>query len=76
MESLPFPLAMLSPGEEALVVEVQGGHGLRHRLMAMGLRPGLPVRLLHRHGAGPVLVQVGEARLALGRGLAQKILVR
>ena len=76
MGQTAFPLAMLAPGEEAVVVDVQGGHGIRNRLRAMGLNPGAPLRLLHSRKCGPLLVQVRDSRLALGRGLAQKIMVR
>lgn len=76
MDQSTFPLATLPPGEEAIVVEVQGGHGLRNRLTAMGLIPGTPVRLLQNRSSGPVLVQVRDARIALGRGVAHKIIVR
>jgi len=65
----------LSPGEEAIVVEVRGGHGLRDRLTGMGLTPGAPVRLLQNQSPGPILVLVRDARIALGRGLAHKVLV-
>jgi ferrous iron transport protein A len=40
----------------------------------MGLGPGRRLRVSQREG-GQMVVIVGETRLALGRGIAQKILV-
>ncbi len=69
-----LPLTMLPPGRPARVVEVRAGRQLRDRLAGMGLVPGRVVRVLRDNG-GPLLVAVGETRLAVGRGMAHKILV-
>lgn len=69
------PLTMLAPGEEATVVEINAGAGLSRRLATMGLFPGMKVRLLQAGPPGPLLVMVGDTRLCLGRGLAQKVIV-
>ena len=70
------PLGLVAPGEEVTLVGVRGGVGIRRRLVAMGLNPGSRVRLLQNAGRGPVLVMSGNTRLALGRGMAHKVLVR
>lgn len=48
-------------------------HGVR--LEDMGLRVGKIVEMLN-NGGGPVLLRVDEARIAVARGMAIKILVR
>lgn len=69
-------LADLSPGETARIVAISGpGRGLRLRLHSLGLRPGARVRLINRGPGGPVLVEVDGYRLALGRGVARRVLV-
>ena len=70
------PLALVAPGEEVTLVDVRGGLGIRGHLAAMGLSPGIRVRLLQNAGRGPVLVMRGDARLVLGRGMAHKVFVR
>ncbi len=45
------------------------------RLEDMGLRVGKCVEMLN-NGSGPVLLRVDEARIAIARGMAMKILVR
>jgi ferrous iron transport protein A len=41
----------------------------------MGLRIGKTVEML-KSGGGPVLLRVDESRIAIGRGLAMKIMVQ
>lgn len=46
------------------------------RVEEMGIRPGKTVEVLSLSGPGPILVKVDESRIALGRGMAMKIIVR
>lgn len=68
-------LSMMPPGSRAVVVDIAAGPGLRSRLMQMGLVPGTLVEVV-RNGPGPVLVRVRGVVVALGRGIADKIVVR
>ncbi len=69
-------LTDLPVGRAALVVRLAGGHGMQGRLASMGLHVGSQVRLLHApRGSGPALVGIGQTRLAIGRGMAERILV-
>lgn len=72
-----IPLSDLAPGQEAQVQGIVGpGRAVRLRLAALGVRPGARVRVLgHGPGRGPLLIEVDGTRLALGRGLARRILV-
>ena len=70
------PLTMVKPGETAHIVDVDGGRGLRARLAAMGLNPGALIRVVANSNHGPFIVALGETRLALGRGMAHKVLVQ
>ncbi len=63
-------------GHTARVLTLEGGHIFRERVSSMGLRPGAKVEILRRGRATPLLVAVGHARLALGHGMSEKILVR
>jgi len=42
----------------------------------MGLTPGVQIRVMSGQRAGPVLIDLRDSRLGLGRGVAQKILVK
>lgn len=72
MERREIFLTELAAGREARVTRLEGGRPFRQGLEEMGLRAGVVLRLL-QGARGPVLVQVGETRLALGRGMAEKI---
>ncbi len=69
------PLALLAPGTGATVAEVRAGRGMQARLFGMGFCPDsrVTVRSADR---GSIIVSVGDARYALSRGMAMKILVR
>lgn len=65
-------------------MRIEGGGALKRRLMDMGLvrrlaemgfTRGARVRVLHSGPPGPVLVMVRGSRVALGRGVAMKVLV-
>jgi Fur family ferric uptake transcriptional regulator len=70
-----MPLAMAKAGEKLLIKEIAGGREARARLASMGLRPGDSLEVISNDGEGRIIVGAGSTRLALGRGLALKILV-
>lgn len=69
------PLGFLAAGEAGVIKEVAGGIGIREKLRGMGMTRGTALRMIQNNACGPVIVALGEARLALGRGMAQKVLV-
>jgi len=69
-----LPLAMASENVAVRVVAIQGGAGLARRLTEMGLHVGSEIVVRQRQGGGLVLSR-GETRLALGGGMAHKIMV-
>ncbi|MGC9400683.1 MAG: FeoA family protein [Anaerolineae bacterium] len=70
-----IPLAMVAPGEEVRLTAIRGGQRMRRRLADLGLNLGLTVRVIQRDGHGPLILAVKDSRLALGRGVAHKIMV-
>ena len=71
-----IPLSGLRVGEQAVVVELSGGRRLLSRMASLGFTPGAEVTIVQNFGRGPLIARVREARIALGRGEACKILVR
>ena len=65
----------LPVGHEAKIVQLAGGHGLRYRLASMGLKPGIRVKMMATRGHGPARIATGDARMAIGHGMARKIMV-
>ena len=68
-------LSMVDQGEEVILAHINGGKGMRSKLYSMGLVPGAAFSILSRNGGGPVMIRVKDSRLAIGRGMAQKIIV-
>ncbi|MGD9099027.1 MAG: FeoA family protein [Anaerolineae bacterium] len=70
------PLSLAPAGEPMTIVDVRAGRRLRHRLSCLGLVPGAVVEIVQSLGHGPVILAVGDTRLALGRGASHRVLVR
>jgi len=70
-----MPLTMACPGEEMRLVAIRGGCRMRRRLADLGLNSGMTVRVVQHSGRGPMIVAVKDSRLAIGRGMAHRILV-
>ena len=69
-------LAEMKTGQTGTVVGVLGGHGLIRRLDALGIRPGKKVtKLSSTLFRGPVTLRVNNSRVAVGFGMARKIIV-
>ncbi len=68
-------LSAVEAGRRVRVVSVAGGHGVVSRLAALGVLPGVEVEVLINSMHGPSLVAVMGTRIALGRGMAHKVLV-
>jgi Fur family ferric uptake transcriptional regulator len=70
-----MPLAAAKPGEKLKICEITGGANVRMRLMTMGLRPEDRVEVISNNGQGQLAVASDFKRYAIGRGLAEKIMV-
>jgi len=67
-------LVFLPPGSRARVIGIDSGYGLRTRLLQMGLTPGAIVEIID-NTRGPIIIRVRGVIIALGRGMASKIIV-
>lgn len=75
MERALIPITAITPGKEVTLIGINGGRGVRSRLYSLGLIPGTRIKVLSNNGVGPIMVAVKDTRLALGRGMAIKIVV-
>lgn len=69
-----IPLTMSSMGEKVRLEKILGGEGINKRLAALGLTPGTELCIIQDAG-GPLLISVKDSRVALGRGVAHKVMV-
>ena len=75
-ENSAIPLSRAAAGKHVQVISIDAGWGLQRRLADMGLTPGLKVRVVGSKRPGSVVLDVRGSRLALGRGISHKILVK
>ncbi len=68
-----IPLILVSSGERVKVARFLGGSRMQGRLAAMGLTIGEEIEVINN--CGPIIISVRGTRLALGHGVASKILV-
>ncbi len=69
------PLSLIKAGESVRLIKVEGGNGFKQRMVAMGLLPGASFEVIKNRGDGPVVLCVKGARLIVGRGMSDKIMV-
>ena len=71
-----IPLSRMEVRQSGIVVQIQGGRSLINRLSALGIRPGQRVtKISSMFMRGPVSIQVGNAQVAIGFGMANKIII-
>lgn len=66
----------LGAGEGGKIIRIIGGVGMVNRLAAMDIRPGTIITKLNSGlMQGPVTVEVNRTQIAIGFGMAARILV-
>lgn len=69
-------LTQMREGEKGIVVDIRGGPGIRQRLLGIGITPGTKIWVIKAGRPGPYIIAIGNMRLAIGHGAADKIIVR
>ena len=69
-----MPLIYATVGEVNIVKRIDGAQDVRSRREELGITPGTAVTLVSSL-SGDIIVNVGEARFAISRELAERILI-
>ena len=69
-----MPLTLMSPGEDAIIQRIGGKPEVRQHLENLGFVVGGNASVINTIG-GNLIVNVKEARVAISREMAQKIMV-
>jgi ferrous iron transport protein A len=70
-------LVRMRAGQSGTVVQIQGGRGLVNRLNGLGIMPGKKItKISSMVMRGPVTIEVDRARVAIGFGMASRVIVR
>jgi ferrous iron transport protein A len=72
-----YTLDKVEINKDVYVVEIIGGWGIRQRLNQMGIHPGDKI-IVKRSGImkGPLHIKVHGMEVALGRGMAKKVVIQ
>ncbi len=75
-QNIQLTLGRMEAGQTGTIIQILGGRGLTHRLEALGIRPGKKVTKINSAlFRGPVTLRVDQTQVAIGFGMANKILV-
>jgi ferrous iron transport protein A len=68
------PLIFCDNGETCTVKDIMGGKALNKRLIDLGMNKGTKVKIVRNEG-GRLILSIEGTRIALGQGMAHKIMV-
>ena len=69
-------LSDLKSGDHAVVTGLEGcGSEYQCRLVSIGIRPGCQVEVISHSDCGRVVVNSSNGRIALGCGMAHKVII-
>lgn len=69
-------LAQIPQGKKAIIRSIKGGVRLAQKLQALGIREGKEIEKVSAGVVrGPVVLRCGKTEVAIGFGMAQKILI-
>lgn len=72
---MPVTLDQMKKGSKGKIISVMGGRGAAMKLSAQGISPGMTVEKISELRGGPVVLRIGRSQVAIGLGLARKVLV-
>ena len=70
-----IPITFVREDSMVRLAELRGGWKFKKRLTALGMLPKEPIRIIKNSGGGPIVLEVKDTRLAIGRAEAEKIMV-
>ncbi len=68
-------LVDLKTGARAVIQQLHGGREFSSRMAGLGFSPTAEIIVIQNYGHGPIIVEVRETRVALGRNEANKVLI-
>ena len=71
-----LPLTKMQDGQRGKIMRILGGRGIIERLNALGIRQGqIITRIGGMYLRGPVTIKIEKSQVAIGFGVATRILV-
>lgn len=70
-------LVQMRARQSGTVLRIDGGHGMTIRLSTLGIIPGKKItKISSQLMRGPVMIEIDRTRVAIGFGMAKRILVQ
>ncbi len=69
------PLSSIKAGRKVTLANIEANDSLRSRLAAMGMVPNTQIVVVSNASPGPFVVNVKGSKIALGRGMAERVMV-
>jgi len=75
-KNITISLTKMKEGQKGRILHILGGTNLQQRLMGLGIYPQKEIiKLSHFAMRGAVTVKTGRSVIALGHGMASKVMV-
>jgi ferrous iron transport protein A len=76
-DKIQLLLSKLSVGVDARVFDLTGGRSFRSKVLGLGLNIGAKLRVEKTTSSanGCIVISIGDSRLVIGHGMADKIIV-
>ena len=75
-KGVEMPLSQTIVGQKVSLASIDAGRELNSRLAAMGMVPNVMMTIVNNGSSGHYVVNVKGSKIVLGRGMADKIIVR
>ena len=73
---MAIDLTRMRKGERGKIVDIQGGWGLLRKMETLGIKQGTEiVKVSSQLMRGPITIRIGNTQVAIGFGMARKIMV-
>ena len=72
---MEMPLSRVEKGKKVKIIRIEGGVFFQSKLTSLGLFPGREVSVLNEVPRGPIVLEVMDSKIVLGRGMAGQIFV-
>ncbi len=71
-----MPLSEVESGKTVKIVGIDGGRGIRRKLLGLGMIPGVPVKVIRKGRRSPLVLSVLNNQIMLGQRMASKVQVK
>ena len=70
------PLSTINEGRTVTLAQINAGRGLKSRLASMGLMSNTQITIINNKQPGPFVIRIKNTKMMLGRGMADKMMVK